>query len=344
MLRVVEGMAAGRNDPTRIVPPDAGANAPPRLVASAVVPTPDATRPAPARDAATVVLLRERAASERRAALDPAAAGELEVLLLRRHGRSGFAASMWVFPGGTVDAADLRLEAGAYALAAPNERARACGLDVRRTLALHVAAARETFEEAGILLAREASDALVDVADPEVARMRQALNERTTHRSAHAPDASAQGVDFHHWLIQRGLVLDLDALVPCARWITPAAEPRRYDTLFLLALAPPSQEAAADEVETTAGRWMPPADALAAHAAGELDLILPTVANLEWLAAQESAQGALAAAGALVDAAPLRVIEPHMEHDADGRLAGLWHPDDPDFPWDRYEGSSVRPR
>lgn len=319
-------MRSGRNDPTRIVPVDSAFRPSRGPVASALVPTPAAVR-----DAATVILLRDRGRAD----------ATLEVLLLRRHSRSGFAASMWVFPGGTVDPADLRLDPGAYALAEPDERARACGLDADRTLALHVAAARETFEEAGILIAREAGGALVDVADPEVARMRHALNERTTRRSAHAPDAAVRGVDFHRWLMERGLALDLDALIPCARWVTPTAEPRRYDTLFLLAMAPPEQEAAADEVETTAGRWTTPADALDAHRAGELDLILPTVANLEWLGEQRSARAALEAARALVAEAPLRVIEPHMERDGEGRLAGLWHPDDPDFPWDRYEGAST---
>lgn len=262
--------------------------------------------------------------------------------MLRRHSRSGFAASMWVFPGGTVDPPDLRLEESSYRLEAPEERARACGLAPERTLGLHVAATRETFEEAGVLLARDHDGEMADVADPELTRMRHALNERSPDASAGAADAPAAGA-LHRWLAERRLVLDLDALVPFARWITPASEPRRYDTLFLLALAPPSQAAAADQVETTGARWMAPAAALSAHRAGELDLIFPTVVNLGWLAEQPSARAALANARALVREAPLRVIEPHMEVDAEGHVTGLWHPDDPAFPWDRYRGHSVRP-
>ena len=282
------------------------------------------------RDAATVVLLREATADE-----GP------EVLLLRRHSRSGFAASMWVFPGGTVDPADRRMDASSYRLDDPDGRALACGLALGRTLGLHVAAARETFEEAGVLLAHDRAGVVADVTEPDVTMMRHALNERGARRSAHAPDAPARGVDFHGWVGQRGLVLDLEALVPFARWVTPAAEPRRYDTLFLLAQAPSSQVAAADEVETTGARWTTPAAALAAHRRGELDLIFPTVKNLEWLAAHASVRAALDGARELVAAQPLRVIEPHMEVDQDRRVTGLWHPDDPAFPWDRYQGLSV---
>src|SRR3712207_1203169 len=90
--------------------------------------------------AATVILARD------------AAEGGLEVFMVRRHGRSGFAASAWVFPGGTVDAADRTLGPDRWRGIAPAAMAERFRLAPDGVLGVHVAAARELFEEAGVLL------------------------------------------------------------------------------------------------------------------------------------------------------------------------------------------------
>ena len=265
----------------------------------------DGERPAPLRDAATVILLRE-------------AEGPPLLLLLRRHARSGFAAGAWVFPGGVVDHADRLLPAAHRGSVDLSRFAELLGRRPDVTLGLVVAAVRETFEEAGVLLARRRGRAPVDLSDPEVVALRRALG----HADA----------DFTAWVRAAGLVLDLGALVPFSRWLTPAAEPRRYDTIFFLARAPEGQVAEHDEVETTGLRWTTAADALADAQRGELALIYPTLRTLEALAAH----GDL---GALFAAAPttrLRPLQPHAVTGADGRITDILHPDDPAYPWERY--------
>lgn len=266
--------------------------------------------PAPLRDAATVILLRE------------AAAGAPQVLLLRRHARSGFAARAWVFPGGVADPGDRLLPAASRGSVDERRLADLLGRPPDVALGLVVAAIRETFEEAGLLLAHTSAGAAPDLSDPAVVRMRRALAQR----------GAVPAADFNAWVAGAGLVLDLGALVPFSRWLTPAVEPRRYDTVFFLARAPQGQVAEHDEVETTGLRWTTAADALADARRGELQLIYPTLRTLEALAVHPDL-------GALLAAAPrtrLRPLQPHAVTDADGRVTAILHPDDPAYPWDRY--------
>ncbi len=205
--------------------------------------------PAAARAAATVVVLRE-------------GAGAAEVLLLRRHAGSGFAAASWVFPGGVVDPADALLP-GSYRGLDPAAAAPRFAATPDETLAFHVAAVRETFEEAGLLFARDASGARVR---PDVARRLRA-----------GAAGDLPGDRFAAMLAGGGLVADLGALTYLSRWVTPVVEPRRYDTCFFLARAPEGQVADPDRVETTERRWCAPAEALAEHRAGRLRMMFPTV-------------------------------------------------------------------
>jgi 8-oxo-dGTP pyrophosphatase MutT (NUDIX family) len=167
---------------------------------------------APLRDAATVIVLRQ-----------PSSGGAPEVLLLRRHAASGFAARLWVFPGGTVDEVDMRLDRSCWEGVDPAALAPVVGRSPEMALGLCVAAVRETFEEAGLLFARRTDGGPIDLGDPDVLALRQ-----TTDR-------------FHSLLATGGVVLNLGALVPFMRWRTPTEEPRRYDAIFFLAVAPPGQ-------------------------------------------------------------------------------------------------------
>ncbi len=263
------------------------------------------------RQAATVVVLRE------------GAGGRPELLLLRRHRRSGFAADAWVFPGGVVDADDRTLASDRWRGIDPAALAERFRADPQDVLGFHVGAARETFEESGLLLAshRDGRDAGVVVA--AVRRAREALAERTAHAGA-----------FAQWLRAERLVLDLDRLTYLSRWVTPTAEPRRYDACFFLAPAPPGQVAAIDRVETTDQRWTTPAAALDEHRAGRLLLMYPTVRTLADLTAHDTVDGAIAAASAQP---AVRSVLPHAEVDATGRVTRIVHPDEPEYPHARYE-------
>ena len=214
------------------------------------------------RDAATVLLLRERAAG-------------FEVFMVRRSGGSRFMGGAHVFPGGKLDDADRHYDGRRRLPDAPlSTELSEPELAPERALGLYVAALRETFEEAGVLLA----DPLGDEAFRLYARAQLQRGEGALAELA----------------ARAGWTLRLDALVPQARWITPRAQPRRYDTRFFLARAPEDQRAAADELETFAGEWFTPARALAAAEGGEIVLPPPTLRTLLHLATFETVQACFA--------------------------------------------------
>ena len=206
--------------------------------------------------------------------------------MVRRHVRSEFAADVFVFPGGKVDAADAdpRVERYVRDQSGPEV---AVGGDRQTWLALKIAAIRELFEETGVLLAGREAQGLI----------RLDGSERT---------AFAQ----HRLRVQTGelSMLDLarlerlrfaaDRLHPFSRWITPEILPRRYDTRFFVAYAPPDQDPMHDAVETTESVWIAPAEALASHQRGDFPLVFPTRKHLERMAHYPSIEPMLAATSA----------------------------------------------
>ena len=230
--------------------------------------------------AATVMLVRD--ASMRRG-------GSLEVLMLRRHPESVFAADAWVFPGGRVDDGD---RAGTVIASGPAdaEASQALGLP-SGGLAYWVAAARECFEEAGILLARHPDTGAWLDTSSEWSAARLARYRRDVHAGATALGAVLEA---------EGLVLDLSGVHYVSHWITPPGFfTRRFDTRFFVAEAPPDQVASHDAAETVESVWTPPAEALARGADGEIHLVIPTIANLEALARFSSTAELVAAAGSI---------------------------------------------
>lgn len=237
--------------------------------------------PAAPRSAATVVLLRERAD----------AGAPFDVLFVKRHARSGFMANAYVFPGGRVDDADSGPALVERLDGVDVERlaARMVGVaDDRLALAHLVAAIRETFEEAFVLLARHADGRPVDLTDRDQherwAGWRDKLN--------------AGEVTFEEIVVTEDLVLHGDAMGYFDHWITPNFEPRRYDTRFFLAVAPAGQTGAHDGRETTESLWRPPADALAEHGAGQFFMAPPQWCILQSLTERTSVAGARRAAAA----------------------------------------------
>ncbi len=184
--------------------------------------------PVPARPAATVVLLRP----------------PLQVYLLRRTGTMAFAAGMHVFPGGAVDPRDAEVEVP-FAGPTPAWWGSRLGLPPEQARAVVCAAAREVFEEAGVLLAAPVGGAQ----KPDVAQS-GALSPDLAEAGASVPaelDVSTpwweeqrraverRETGFAELLSRAGLELRTDLLRPWARWITPEFEPRRYDTWFFVA-------------------------------------------------------------------------------------------------------------
>jgi 8-oxo-dGTP pyrophosphatase MutT (NUDIX family) len=209
-------------------------------------------------------------------------APDLEVFMLRRNLDSVWIAGAQVFPGGAVDADDRD----------PRWEPRCGGWDEGRAsralgrphggLGFFVAAVRETFEEAGVLLARDPDGVAADSRHAHLAAARAALN--------------AGEHDFDRVVLDHGLVLATDALLPVSHWVTPPGGPRRYDTWFFVAAAPEG-EYLHDDTELIASAWVRPTDALSAAARSEIELIFPTRKNLELLARFATAADALAAIG-----------------------------------------------
>jgi 8-oxo-dGTP pyrophosphatase MutT (NUDIX family) len=222
------------------------------------------------RPASTVLLLRDGAS------VDGKSRDEIEIFMMVRHHQIEFNSGALVFPGGSVDKNDKEI-AASPALYSGGE-----GLDAD-ALGFRIAGVRETFEESGILLARpKGSSELVDAkrADELATAHRAALNEGK--------------ISFQNILTDSGLVLALDALVPYAHWITPEGMPKRFDTWFFLAAAPPEQLGAHDGKESTDSIWVSAREALEGGDSGRFKLPFPTTRNLIRLGKQPNVQAALA--------------------------------------------------
>lgn len=261
-------------------------------------------------DAATVMPLR------------PADDG-FEVFMVRRHGDSGFMANRYVYPGGKLDADDCTERVLDHVEGMTPEQARdRLGEDIEplRALGLFLAGIRETFEEAGLLLARRRGDEeFVDlVSDDETAR-----------HFERAREALASGeLSISEFADREDLVIPLDRIGYFAHWVTPFVEKRRYDTRFFVVLAPERQEPLHGDRETTDSAWMRPEDVIDENRNGDLKLAPPTLRTLQQLAEFDSAEAALEFAQ--THRPP--TLLPHMAA-IEGEIY-LLLPDDPAYPSD----------
>jgi 8-oxo-dGTP pyrophosphatase MutT (NUDIX family) len=251
------------------------------------------------RPAATVMLVRDAPA--------PASDGSvLEVLMVRRNLRSDFVGGAYVFPGGAVDPADGGAEAEAACVGRSDAEASALLGIPSGGLAYWVAVLRETFEEAGLLLAERAGGPPLLAGDPrEEARFiadRAAVNAGTRR--------------FLDLCRDEQLRLMVGQVHYFAHWITPKGAPRRYDTRFFVAAAPPGQIAAHDSGETIAETWIAPSDALARHRDGTIEIIFPTIRNLQAISRFADSGELLEAAAAASRSVP--TIEPRVVADGTG--------------------------
>jgi 8-oxo-dGTP pyrophosphatase MutT (NUDIX family) len=218
--------------------------------------------PAPAHPSATVMLVRDGRAG-------------LEVFMMARTRPMDGAMGALVFPGGKVDAEDH----------APEWQ----GLDVpaaRPERAFWIAAVRETFEEAGILIARQAAPPSMPVAAGLAARLVADQRDHLLDRAT----------TFLAIMTGAGLEPALEAMVPFAHWRTPIDLPKRFDTHFFLVTAPSEQEARHDGREMAECRWVAPGAVMAEAAAGKRTLVPATRLNLELLSESPTVAEAFTAA------------------------------------------------
>jgi 8-oxo-dGTP pyrophosphatase MutT (NUDIX family) len=232
-------------------------------------------RPKPA---ATVLIVRD--------------APDLQVLMVRRSAGMAFGASAWVFPGGKVAPADAdpiwdELSDGSYD---------------HYQRSLRIAAAREVFEESGLLLATKAGNEL----DAEGFAAFDSLRGKV----------EAEPGSFIDLVRDADLRLTLDRLVPFAHWITPSFEPRRFDTHFFLVRAPASQVVRHDGREAVDHEWVTPDTLLARRREGQAKLMFPTRLNLEVLGRSANAADAERAARSRT----VVTVEPQVEQREDGKV------------------------
>lgn len=260
----------------------------------------------PIRPAATVMVVRDGP--------DPVA--PLEVLMVRRNLRSDFVGGAYVFPGGGVDPGDRTPELWGRCAGRDDAVASALlGVD-SGGLAYWVAALRECFEEAGLLLAYDPLGELLSLADP-------AVEGRFAHLRA---ELNAGRLGFGELCRRQGLRLATDRLHYFAHWITPEGAPRRYDTRFFVTAAPPDQSPAHDAAETVADVWIRPAEALRSHREGEIQLIFPTIRMLQAIGRFATCEGLLAAAESV---AAVPTVLPRVV--ADGNGVRILLPGDPGY-------------
>lgn len=227
----------------------------------------------PVREAATVLIVDERP--------------DVQVLMLKRNARSIFVGDMWVFPGGAVDPADRD----------PAIEALVDGWDDRSAsrrigrpsggLGFWVAALRETFEEAGLLVAGRAGSRDLVPLEPGDERF-----------DRHRDELNAGAGDFAAILRSEGLTMRAADMHYVSQWITPLGPPRRYDTRFFVTERPPSQVPLHDDDEAVHHEWVRPLDAIDANESGEMVMMTPTVAMLKRLATFGSVDEAITNASA----------------------------------------------
>jgi 8-oxo-dGTP pyrophosphatase MutT (NUDIX family) len=247
-------------------------------------PTDDPLVPLTPRPAATVMLVRDTADG-------------IAVFLMRRHAAMEFAAGVMVFPGGGVDDRDRNAEI-AWTGPPPSWWAQRFGIETDLAEALLCAAARETFEECGVLFAGPADDPGGIVGDASVYReSRLALADRT--------------LSFADFLRRENLVLRADLLRPWANWVTPEAErTRRYDTYFFVGALPQGQRADGDNTESDRAEWTMAQAAIDDFEGGRSFLLPPTWTQLDSLNGRTVAD-VLAVERQIV------TVQPHLEIDGD---------------------------
>ena len=263
-----------------------------------------AEEPLTPRPAATVMLIRDTSAG-------------IKVFLMRRHSAMDFVAGVMVFPGGGVDDRDRNADIAWFG-PEPAWWAERFGVEPDLAQALVCAAARETFEESGVLFAGAADD-------PDVL-----VDDAAVYREARA-DLVNRSLSFADFLRRENLVLRADLLRPWANWVTPKEErTRRYDTYFFVGALPAGQLADGDNTESDQADWITPEAALADFSARRSFLLPPTWTQLDSLNGRTVAE-VLAVERQIV------AVEPHLAANKD---TGNWEIEF--FNSDRYNAARNR--
>ncbi|MFT4711712.1 MAG: 8-oxo-dGTP pyrophosphatase MutT (NUDIX family) [Candidatus Azotimanducaceae bacterium] len=227
------------------------------------------------RPAATVMLIADRP--------------NLQVFMMERNANIVFAGGMWVFPGGRVDATDSPLKFQALSTHRTDAEASALMNIEDGGLSYYIGAIRESFEEAGILLA-------LDKVSHEPLSL--AGKENSARFNIHRNSVNASERDFLEIIEEENLILDAGAMHYIARWVTPKGPPRRYDTRFFISRMPENQIPLHDDNELVHSEWISPQEILAKVESEDMILMSPTLRMIQSLAKFSNADDVIAAASA----------------------------------------------
>lgn len=266
------------------------------------------------KESATVILVRSNQAKS------------WEVFLARRHRDSSFMAEAYVFPGGQVAAADTDAQLNGYISTPDNFNPQALLQDDRLSpemaQSFFICAIRETFEEAGVLIARTSSGHSIHFDS----------DQQSVHFTTYRRELNAGRIILQDVARKENLQFPLDALIPYAHWITPEIMPKRFRTFFFLVRLPEGQLTTTDCSELTDSLWATPRDILKMYSNKEIMLMPPTLKTLEELTAYASIDELFAAARG-------RAIYPVMPQPGEQILK---LPHDPEYSIEKYK-QPVRP-
>ena len=261
------------------------------------------------KDAATVILIR------------PSKSGDWVIFLARRHQKQTFMAGAYVFPGGQLEETDNDPQLENYIKTAdvfdPCRLLQDSSLPREKALGFFIAAIRETFEEAGILLGGKTTGNFVSFHDEKV------LKRFNDYRR----ELNSSQITLAEIARKENIFLFPDTLIPYSHWITPEFEKKRFNTRFFLAKLPPGQTPLADAMELTESLWVTPQKALEMHRQKEIILMPPTLKTIEELSAFRNIDE-------LFSAAKTKIIYPILP-----QLTGnsLKLPHDPEYSIDAYK-------
>jgi 8-oxo-dGTP pyrophosphatase MutT (NUDIX family) len=240
-----------------------------------------------ARPSASVILVRDGPTG-------------LEIFMVRRHARSPVAPSAYVFPGGTVRDDDLQNPSSD--LAQSLSQRSDWPVDPAAAAALYMCAVRELFEEAGVLLVRDASGELLRITESDTVFQERLESTRLTLQSRDITIGSV--------LAENGWQPAFDLLVPFSHWITPRPLASRFDTRFFVAQMPPAQSALHDTIETSEGLWLTPSTVLE----GDYHTVYATAQHLRRLLPFHVVSDLLGFASSK----KIRMVSPEMIEGGDG--------------------------
>jgi len=233
----------------------------------------------------------------------------VQVFMMKRSLRSSFG-GIWVFPGGILEDQDQDIAKKNYCNGIDEKKAKAILNYDQESLTYWIASLRETFEETGALIANRDNNSFFTPTEDEAINLERLRSDLNNGK-----------ISFISILKQLKLKIALERLIYISHWITPDVETKRYTTRFFLTSLNEEVTMTHDDLEGTDSKWIGINEALEAHKAGRISLIMPTIKNLESISSYKNTQEMISAKNA-IKAKDIQAIEPKFFKE-NGQWKGL---------------------